>query len=86
MKALINQANVHEIHIVYDVMRKAFEEYRGMLTPPSRALSETIDDIVKKVSNKGGEQFRFSIPINAVFYQKIILYTSIQEGFTSIKN
>jgi len=54
MEAIINQASLNEIHIVHDVMRKAFEEYRGMLTPPSGALSETMDDIVKKISNSGG--------------------------------
>jgi ribosomal protein S18 acetylase RimI-like enzyme len=54
MEALIKSANLEEIHIVHDVMRKAFEEYRDKLTPPSGALSETIDDIIKKISNNGG--------------------------------
>jgi ribosomal protein S18 acetylase RimI-like enzyme len=54
MRALINQASLDEIHIVHEVMRKAFEEYRGMLTPPSGALTETMDDIINKISNKGG--------------------------------
>ncbi|MNI37008.1 hypothetical protein D3C73_910790 [compost metagenome] len=54
MEALIHQASLEEIQIVHYQMRKAFEEYRGKLTPPSGALSETIDDIVKKISNEGG--------------------------------
>lgn len=54
MEVLISQATMNEIKIVHDVMRKAFEEYRGILTPPSGALLETIDDIVKKISHNGG--------------------------------
>lgn len=54
MEALIHQSSLEEIQIVHALMEKAFEEYQGKLTPPSGALSETIDDIVKKISNNGG--------------------------------
>ncbi|TCM87933.1 acetyltransferase (GNAT) family protein [Paenibacillus sp. BK033] len=54
METLIKQASLEEIQIVHDVMGKAFEEYQGNLTPPSGALSETISDIIKKLSNNGG--------------------------------
>ncbi|WP_336788040.1 GNAT family N-acetyltransferase [Paenibacillus sp. MMO-177] len=54
METKIIQASLEEIQTVHDVMVKAFEEYRGKLNPPSGALSETIDDIVKKISNNGG--------------------------------
>ncbi|MGM0882354.1 MAG: GNAT family N-acetyltransferase [Bacillota bacterium] len=54
MEALIHKASLEEIEIVHDLMGEAFEEYRGKLTPPSGALSETINDIVKKISTNGG--------------------------------
>ncbi|WP_127497628.1 GNAT family N-acetyltransferase [Paenibacillus glycanilyticus] len=54
MEALIKEAQLDELHIVHDVMCKAFEEYRGKLIPPSGALSESVDDIIKKISKTGG--------------------------------
>lgn len=47
-------AGLDDIYLVYAVMREAFEEYRGVLTPPSGALRESVGDIVKKTSPGGG--------------------------------
>ncbi|MCR2804619.1 GNAT family N-acetyltransferase [Paenibacillus soyae] len=54
MEALIREAQTDEIHMVHQIMIMAFEEYRGKLTPPSGALSETVDDIIGKIAKGGG--------------------------------
>jgi GNAT superfamily N-acetyltransferase len=50
----IRLASLDEIYLVHAVMREAFEEYQGMLTPQSGALRESIEDILKKISSGGG--------------------------------
>ncbi|MBO0781420.1 MAG: GNAT family N-acetyltransferase [Ktedonobacteraceae bacterium] len=47
-------ASLDEMYLVHAVMHEAFEEYRGVLTPPSGALRESVEDIVKKFSSGGG--------------------------------
>lgn len=47
-------AGLDEMYLVHAIMREAFEEYRGVLTPPSGALRESVEDIVKKISSGGG--------------------------------
>lgn len=50
----ITHASFDEIPIVHRIMLAAFEEYRGVLDPPSGALSETVEDIIRKIAPDGG--------------------------------
>jgi GNAT superfamily N-acetyltransferase len=54
MQIEIKLASLDEMYLVHAVMYKAFEEYRGVLIPPSGALRESVEDIVKKISSGGG--------------------------------
>lgn len=54
MEVVIRLAGLEEIPVVHEVMMMAFEEYRGKLTPPAGALSETVEDITKKITERGG--------------------------------
>ncbi|GHO98226.1 N-acetyltransferase [Reticulibacter mediterranei] len=53
MQVEMKLASLDEMYLVHAVMRKAFEEYRDVLIPPSGALRESIEDIVKKTSSGG---------------------------------
>lgn len=50
----ITHASREEIPVVHRIMLAAFEEYRGVLDPPSGALSETVEDIIRKITPDGG--------------------------------
>ncbi|MWC27736.1 GNAT family N-acetyltransferase [Paenibacillus sp. MMS18-CY102] len=54
MEISLRPASPSELPTVHAIMRQAFEEYRGKLTPPSGALSETIEDISSKIEANGG--------------------------------
>ena len=41
----VREATEGEFPIVHQIMLAAFEEYRGLIEPPSGALSETVDDV-----------------------------------------
>ncbi|MCW5940847.1 MAG: GNAT family N-acetyltransferase [Fimbriimonadaceae bacterium] len=51
-------ASDDELPLVYEIMRAAFEEYRGVLDPPSGALVETLDD-ARRSTAKGGAVLGF---------------------------
>ena len=46
-------ATAEEWPLVHQIMLEAFEEYRGVLDPPSAALSETLEDVRSSVANGG---------------------------------
>ncbi|WP_224753239.1 GNAT family N-acetyltransferase [Paenibacillus terricola] len=50
----IREAVIDEWPIVHRIMREAFEEYRGVLHPPSGALREELEDTIRKLSPRGG--------------------------------
>jgi Acetyltransferases len=50
----IREAAFEEWTTVHRIMREAFEEYRGVLHPPSGALREELEDTIRKLSTRGG--------------------------------
>lgn len=50
----IREAAREEWATVHRIMREAFEEYRGVLNPPSGALREELEDTIRKLSPRGG--------------------------------
>lgn len=46
-------ASVSEAPIVHRIMLESFEEYRGALTPPSGALSESVEDVTIAMKQGG---------------------------------
>jgi len=54
MDIRITAAGTQEIPIVHKIMRMAFEDYRNVLTPPSGALTEEVEQIEKKIAGNGG--------------------------------
>lgn len=55
----IRESTSEEWPIVHSIMREAFEEYRGVLHPPSGALREELEDTIRKVSGRGGGVIAF---------------------------
>ncbi|WP_127532223.1 GNAT family N-acetyltransferase [Paenibacillus kobensis] len=53
-KLVIEEAAFEHWPIVHRIMREAFEEYRGVLNPPSGALRESMEDTVMKLKGRGG--------------------------------
>ncbi|WP_052339913.1 GNAT family N-acetyltransferase [Gorillibacterium massiliense] len=53
MEIQITEAKTEEAAIIHRIMREAFQEYAERLVPPSGALRETVDDIIRKM-NSGG--------------------------------
>lgn len=49
----ITQATPQQASLVYDIMLEAFEEYRGKLNPPSGVFSETIETVLRMMSEGG---------------------------------
>lgn len=49
----VRNAKDDELPQVYAIMRTAFEEYRGLLEPPSGALIETLDDVRRNAAEGG---------------------------------
>ncbi len=49
----ITAASLEDAPLVYDIMQKAFAEYLGVLTPPSGAHAEIVDDVIR-VMGEGG--------------------------------
>jgi len=49
----IEFASADDAHLVHRIMRDAYAEYDGVLTPPSGAVSETVED-VRAAMAKGG--------------------------------
>ncbi|MDF2959708.1 MAG: family N-acetyltransferase [Paenibacillus sp.] len=54
MAVTVKEACIEEIPVVHRIMREAFEEYDGVLVPPSGALSETVEDVIRKIDGRGG--------------------------------
>ncbi|GMK41526.1 N-acetyltransferase [Paenibacillus sp. CCS19] len=54
MSVHIREAAIEEWATVHRIMREAFEEYRGVLNPPSGALREELADTIRKLSPRGG--------------------------------
>ncbi|NOU96654.1 GNAT family N-acetyltransferase [Paenibacillus sp. LMG 31456] len=50
---IIKEASREEMSVVHRIMHEAFEQYAGVLVPPSGALSETIEDILHKIEGRG---------------------------------
>lgn len=53
MNLKIRQADVQDAGGVYRIMRAAFEEYRGKLSPPSGALRETLEEAMAAIESGG---------------------------------
>ncbi|WP_284640507.1 GNAT family N-acetyltransferase [Paenibacillus silviterrae] len=78
MAVTIKDAQTIDMELVHRIMRQAFEEYAGKLTPESGALKETVDDIIAKTSNRGGAILAYQDP-DAVgsaqfYYQDTYMY------------
>ncbi|PWV98428.1 hypothetical protein DFQ01_11863 [Paenibacillus cellulosilyticus] len=54
MSIQIREAVIDEWAAVHRIMCEAFEEYRGVLHPPSGALREELEDTIRKLSPRGG--------------------------------
>jgi ribosomal protein S18 acetylase RimI-like enzyme len=53
MSVTIRPARLDEVDEVHRIMRLAFEDYRNVLSPPTGALSETVEDVRNAISNGG---------------------------------
>jgi GNAT superfamily N-acetyltransferase len=49
----VTNATEEEAPLVYEIMQAAFAEYLGVLTPPSSAHAETVDDVLKAMHEGG---------------------------------
>ena len=49
----ITAASLEDAPLVYDIMQQAFAQYLGVLTPPSGAHAEVVDDVIR-VMGEGG--------------------------------
>ncbi|MBK8029100.1 MAG: GNAT family N-acetyltransferase [Chloroflexi bacterium] len=49
----ITDATVDQASIVHRIMLDAFEEYRGVLEPPSGAHIETVEDVINEMQHGG---------------------------------
>jgi len=49
----VREATIEEIPLVRQIMLEAFEEYRGVLDPPSGALTETLEETLANVARGG---------------------------------
>ena len=54
----VRKATDEELPLVYDLMLRAFEEFRGALDPPSAALTESLED-VQAIVRRGGAILAF---------------------------
>lgn len=50
----IREAKIEEADIVFHTMQESFMEYSGKLNPPSGALSETTQNVIKTFKEGGG--------------------------------
>ncbi|MBV6457928.1 MAG: hypothetical protein HONBIEJF_01048 [Fimbriimonadaceae bacterium] len=66
----VRNAKEDELPLVRKIMQEAFEEYRGVLEPPSGALTETLGD-VRASAAKGGAVLAFldSQPVGSARYE-----------------
>jgi ribosomal protein S18 acetylase RimI-like enzyme len=66
----ITQANPEQVALVYDIMLQAFEEYRGKLNPPSGVFAETIESVLR-VMSEGGALLAWErdVPVGSMRYQ-----------------
>lgn len=55
----VRAATIEEAELVHAIMLSAFEEYRGVLDPPSGALTETVENVREEMA-KGGALLAFS--------------------------
>jgi len=46
----IRQARIEDVAVVHEVVRGAFEEYRGVLAVSASALDETLEDVRREIS------------------------------------
>ncbi|WP_240416124.1 GNAT family N-acetyltransferase [Paenibacillus periandrae] len=54
MNIEVKEADIDQADLILYTMQQAFQEYAGKLNPPSGALSETTDDIIKIMQQGGG--------------------------------
>jgi ribosomal protein S18 acetylase RimI-like enzyme len=54
MNIEVKEADIDQADLILSTMQQAFQEYAGNLNPPSGALSETADDIIKIIQQGGG--------------------------------
>lgn len=66
----VRNATEDELPLVRRIMQEAFEEYRGVLEPPSGALTETLED-VRASAAKGGAVLAFlnDDPVGSARYE-----------------
>ena len=67
----IREATEVELALVRRIMLEAFEEYRGVLEPPSGAITETLED-VRSSAAKGGAILAFleGEPVASARYER----------------
>lgn len=53
MSITIRPVGIEQAGEVHRIMRLAFEEYRGVLSPPTGALTETVEDVRIAMGNGG---------------------------------
>ena len=66
----ITQATAEQAALVHRIMVEAFEEYRGVLNPPSGVFAETIEDVLR-VMSEGGALLAWEdgVPVGSMRYQ-----------------
>jgi len=75
----VRDATLEEMPLVRRIMQESFEEYRGLLDPPSGALTETLEGMLESV--KGGGAILVFVsgePVGSARYERMVdhLYTS----------
>jgi ribosomal protein S18 acetylase RimI-like enzyme len=50
LRMLVREATTHDASTLFRLMHVAFEEYRGVLDPPSAAHTESIDTVLKRLA------------------------------------
>jgi len=53
MAVRLRIASADDAPLVYQIMQAAFEEYRGVLNPPSGVHAETVDDVIRAMQEGG---------------------------------
>lgn len=68
----IRSVTIEDASLLKDLILQSFEQYRDRLDPPSGVFTETVEDIVKIITDGGGFiAFSAGQPIGAVLYEPL---------------
>jgi hypothetical protein len=65
----LREAGSDDAHVLLRLMRAAFEEYEGVLDPPSGAHQETIDTVRRRLA-RGAAVVRLQLPHLVARYER----------------